>query len=140
MKLNPDCIRDVMLEVEKSWEIYEEDSGALAMGCIEIGEIFQALPDYDKKDIFYSIYNLDQAGYLDVETIFADGGIVYHCVINSMTYQGHEFLDQIRDPKHWNAIKGGLSAVRNYSLDAINAIASGVTAAAISAYLKSNAP
>ena len=55
MKLNPDCIRDVMLEVEKSWEIYEEDSGALAMGCIEIGEIFQALPDYDKR-ISYTPY------------------------------------------------------------------------------------
>ena len=136
MKLNPDCIREVLLEIEKSWELRTDSSGNISMGKLNYNQICSALPDYDKKDIFYSLYNMKQAGYIDLSVTFADNGIVYRCTVNHMTYEGHEFLDKIRDSKHWSAVKNGLNAVRNYSLDAINAIASGVTTAAIAAYLE----
>lgn len=138
MKLNPDCIRAVMIEVEKSWNLETDAGGNIAMGSLNINQLYKALPDYEKKDIFYCVYNLEQAGYLDLSIIWADGRIAYRCTINHMTYAGHEFLDKIRDPKQWSAVKNGLNAVRNYSLDAINAIASGVTTAAIAAYLEKN--
>lgn len=134
MILNPDCIRAVLLEVEKSWKIEEYDN-VLQMGSINIEDLYKALPKYSKADIFYAAYNLDQIGYLDLSITWADGGIPYYCVINHMNYAGREFLDQIRDNKHWGLIKKGLSAVGNYSLNAISAIAEGVTSAAISTFL-----
>lgn len=85
--------------------------------------------------IFYTLYNLEQAGYIKAQISWSNG-TVYRCVVNYMTYTGHEFLNGIRDPKHWAVIKSGINAVRNYSLDAINAIAGGITSAAISAYIE----
>ena len=138
MKLNPDCMRAVMLEIEKNWEITSDSSGCLYMGEVNIRQLYSALDKYSKEDIFYSLYNLEQAGYLDLFVSAAAGGVILDCTVNHMTYDGHEFLNRIRDPKHWSVIKSGLSAVRNYSLDAINSIANGVTSAAISAYLEHN--
>ena len=138
MKLNTDCIRAVMLEIEKSLKITVDAAGVIQMDDLSICSLYVALPKYDKADIFYALFNLEQAGYLDLTTIWADGGLALDCTINHMTFEGHEFLDRIRDPKHWSVIKSGLSAVRNYSLDAINAIAGGVTSAAIAAYLEHN--
>lgn len=136
MKLNPDCIRDILIEVEKSWSITKTDSDDLIMDFIELDQLCQALPEYSKEDIFYSLYNLDQAGYLKVDMSWASGRILFDCCVSFMTYSGHEFLQKIRDPKHWSAIKSGISALRTYSLDAINALASGITAAAIQAWIE----
>lgn len=138
MKLNTDCIREVMLQVEKEHIFTVTDDGLIVRYCFPADTLYEKLPQFTKEEIFYTVFNLEQAGYLDVDIQWAGGGIVFNCTINHMTYAGHEFLDRIRDPKHWSVIKGGLSAVRNYSLDAINAIASGITSAAISAYFENN--
>lgn len=136
MKLNPDCIRAVMLEVEKTWELRLDHSGNIRKECMNLHQLYAALDDYDRRDIFYSVFNLKQAGFLDANIHYADNGTVYHCSINHMTYAGHEFLDRIRDSKHWAKIKAGLDHVRNYSLDAISAVAEGVANAAIAAFIK----
>lgn len=136
MKLNPDCIRAVMLEIEKSWEIGTDDRENIYMGNLGIESLYKALPDYDKKEIFYTLYNLDQARYIDLTVLWADGGIVYHCTVNHMTFEGHEFLNRIRDHKNWSKVKKGLDAVRNYSLDAISAVSEGIANAAIAAAIK----
>lgn len=136
MKLNPDCIRAVMLEIEKSWELKVESSGSIRKEPLRIAHLYESLPDYDRTDIFYSVFNLQQAGYLDAKIQYAANGSVYYCAINHMTYAGHEFLDRVRDSKNWAKVKAGLDHVRNYSLDAISAVAEGVANAAIAAFLK----
>jgi hypothetical protein len=135
MKLNPDCIRAVMLQIEKEWAIKDDGHGHMAFGSLGLLQLCKSLPDYTKEDIFYTLYNLEQAGYIKAQISWSNG-TVYRCVVNYMTYTGHEFLNGIRDPKHWAVIKSGINAVRNYSLDAINAIAGGITSAAISAYIE----
>lgn len=135
MKLNPDCIRAVMLQIEKEWAIKDDGHGHMVFGSLGLLQLCKSLPDYTKEDIFYTLYNLEQAGYIKAQISWSNG-TVYRCVVNYMTYAGHEFLNGIRDPKHWAVIKSGMNAVRNYSLDAINAIAGGITSAAISAYIE----
>lgn len=137
MKLNPDCIRAVMLEVEKTWQLDVDDNDYIHMGHIDIDELYQSNIDFDKADIFYSVYNLEQAGYLDVSIHWVDGGIAWECTINYMTLAGHKFLDGIRDEKNWASIKKGLNAIRNYSLDAISAVSKGVANATISTFVNS---
>lgn len=137
MKLNLDCIRAVMLEVEKSWILELDDNDYIHMGHIDIDELYQAIKKFEKEDIFYSVYNLEQAGYLDVSIHWVDGGIAWECTINFMTLDGHKFLDGIRDDKNWVSIKKGLNAIRNYSLDAISAVSKGVANAAISTFVES---
>lgn len=136
MKLNSDCIRSVMLMIEEKWELGTDPNGNIRMGYIGLRQLCTALPEYSKEDIFYSLYNLEQAGYLDLSILWAGGRVAIECDVNYITYEGHEFLNRIRDTKRWTIIKGGLNAVRDYSLSAISSVAEGVANAAISKYVE----
>lgn len=138
MKLNHDCMRDCLLYIESIENVQidqDEDDISISLDPTFIEAVFAELEGFSRKDVFYAIFNLDQAGYIntsiDPEAVKGlDNICIYY-----LTLQGHEFLDSIRDDNRWKAVKKGLSAVRNYSLSAMSAIAEGVTAAAISAYL-----
>ena len=134
MKLNNDCIRAVMLEIEKRHKVTVDEENNASFEILWVDALYEALPQYTKEDIFYSLYNLDQAGYVSISTNSGDNAI-YMCAINSMTYAGHEFLEKIRDPKAWRYIKGVGSAIGNFSLALINQTANGVATAFINEYL-----
>lgn len=135
MKLNPDCIRAVMLEIEEKHLIVQSSDGSMVKQNIPINQLYESLLHYSNEDIFYTVYNLDQAGYISA-SFFWSGGAAHECNVNHMTFPGHEFLDKIRDEDRWSAVKSVLSAVSNFSLAAMNAIAEGMTAGAVSAYLE----
>lgn len=137
MKLNPDCIRAVLLELERELVYTENNDGLIERNFITLDELNGLMIRYSKEDIFYSLSNLEQAGHINMLTRWADNAVCL-CLIYDLTFQGHEFLDKIRDDQSWSKVKGGAAAIRNYSLDAINAIANGVASAAISAYFEKN--
>lgn len=134
MKLDHECVRDVLLAIEKLQVFFVNDAKEIEKNSLVPNDLYQELPQYTKEDIFYSAYNLDQAGFISMSIRWIDSAAVYW-VINYMTYTGHEFLNSIRDESRWNGIKKALPAIRNYSLEAISAVASGMTSAAISAFL-----
>lgn len=92
------------------------------------------LPEYSKEDICYSIILLKEAGLIIASIQFTGAGL-YSCLITRLTFEGHEYLEKIRDDNRWSDIKKASSAVRNYSLAAINTVAEGITAGVIQAYL-----
>ena len=135
MKLNPDCVRAVMLKIEELHYYSVNDLSEIENHPISIYMLFEALPKYDKIDIYYSLDLMEQAGHISLSGSWLNNRFI-ECEVNYITYAGHEFLNSIRDPKHWTIIKKGLTVVRNYSLSAIGAIAEGVTTAAINTYLQ----
>ena len=137
MKLNADCMRDVMLKIELLQAITVDEENNVSFEPLWIDDLYQTLPKHDKRDIFYALYNLDQAGYVSTNMIKGDDSSLGY-VVNYITYEGHNFLDRIRDPKAWRYIKTAGSAIGNFSLSVINQIASGVTTAFIDSYLKEN--
>lgn len=137
MKLNLDCIRAVMLAIESKHRITIDDDNNADIGTIWFDELYSDLKNFSKEDIFYSLYNLDQAGYVNTTLVDGDSHITF-CAVNYMTYEGHEFLEKIRDSKRWKFVKAAGGAVRNFSLDAINQIANGATSALIEAFLEQN--
>lgn len=60
--------------------------------------------------------------------------------VRYMTYEGHEFLDKIRDPERWKTVKSITGALRSFALDAINQAANGVASAAISKLVEKYVP
>ena len=137
LKLNLDCIRAVMLISEECIR-FEPVEDVLAQNRLSLDQVCTLLPDYSKEDLFYSIYNLEQAGYLIVSVLRTGGGAIYNCEIKDITYQGHEFLNHIRDDSQWKKVRSAANAVRDFSLSAIEAIAEGVTSAAISSYFSTH--
>ena len=137
MKLDTNCVRDVLLAIEELQRVFVNDNGDVEKEALWINGLYAALPGYGREVVFYTLYNLEQAGYIDL-TVQWISGCVNMCAINHMTYEGHEFLESIRDSRQWTSVKKGLAAVRNYSLSAISSVAEGITNAAISSYLAQN--
>ena len=135
MKLNHDCVRAVMLEIEKLHKITIDEENNASFDLLWADTLYKELPQYTKEDIFYSLYNLDQAGYVRISTNSGSDSLCF-CVIHYMTYTGHEFLEKIRDPKAWRYVKGVGNAIGNFSLALINQTANGVATAFLNEYLK----
>lgn len=137
MKLNHDCLRDVLIYLESIDYVVVDDYGNTSFDIVCIDDVYSAFTKWSKQDILYSVSNLSQAGFIKV---LEPDNSVLPCPIGVLyiTYKGHEFLDKIRDEKRWALISKSLSSIRDYSIDAINAIANGVTSAAIAAYLQKN--
>lgn len=103
MKLNYDCVRSVLLTVEKSKTIDEE----LNLNPLTVETIFEQLPKYEDNEILYTIEKLKEAGYINGALHFAAGHFIDGAVI-SITYSGHEYLDNIREPEVWRKVKAML--------------------------------
>ena len=100
MKLNYDCVRSVLLTVEKSKTIDEE----LNLNPLAVETIFEQLPKYEDSEILYTIEKLKEAGYINAALHFAAGYFI-DGTVSSITYSGHEYLDNIREPEVWRKVK-----------------------------------
>ena len=100
MKLNYDCVRSVLLTVEKSKTIDEE----LNINPVTVETIFEQLPKYEDSEILYTIEKLKEAGYINAALHFAAGHFI-DGTVSSITYSGHEYLDNIREPEVWRKVK-----------------------------------
>lgn len=116
MKLNHDCIRELMIFLEENLDC---ENG------IHINNI--ELKEFDKDDIIYSIMKLSEAKYIRSsdevhQTITGD----VTGSITAITWEGHKFLDTIRDNKVWKQTKGILSKLSSASISFTASVASQV--------------
>lgn len=95
MKLNPDCVRDILLYVEKYSDFYHT-----AEYCKD--QIPKELKSYSHSEIVYHISQC-QKSFLINDVHFYDDG--KHILISDLTPYGHEFLANIRDDTLWNKVK-----------------------------------
>ena len=103
MKLNYDCIRSVLLAVEKA-EMIDEN---LSLTPLKVFELFDGLPEYKDNEILYTVEKLKEAGYINAVLQFAAGHFI-DGTVSSITYSGHEYLDNIREPEVWRKVKAML--------------------------------
>lgn len=135
MKLNHDCMRDVMLHLESSLVMSVDDDGSVDFEESSLVDISEALKDkWGQQDVAYSLVNLSEAGYLRSAWSEGDDAINEFCVYR-ITFSGHEFIDTVRDEKHWGAIKAAALAIRDFSLQAMGVISQGMANGAVTAYL-----
>lgn len=102
MKLIHECVRDIMLDLEENLTLN---------GSIDSNKLESRLSSYSHSDIYYNCQKLKKAGYIKVE-FFLDSS---YCVTN-ITYNGHLFLDTIRDDGIWKKIKSKTSKLASVSL------------------------
>lgn len=115
MKLDFDCVRDILLECEKT---------SLNQHLL-LGQLSSALPKYSEDEIAYNCLKLKEAGYISVVTM-AGGRDINIVKVKDITFQGHEFLNTIRSPKIMTHSKNIASKIGATSLQAFTQIASGV--------------
>lgn len=75
MKLNPDCLRDIMLLVEDRISVetaVENPNGLRKFSYVSIPCLVRLLPDsYSKEEIIYHVVQLSESGYLKTDFSFA---------------------------------------------------------------------
>ncbi len=119
MKLDHNCIRAILLYSEEQLGLDED----LSWLPLDLEDYCDALPKYSQQVIAYTLYLLDEAGYVDAHVINADGGICDISVYR-LTYSGHEFIDTIRSNKIWGRIASAVSTIGSASLPIIQELAS----------------
>lgn len=77
------------------------------------------LSEYDKNESIYTLKKMVEAGY--IQATFPNN---IDFVIEDITYSGHQFLDNIRDPEIWSKTKVAASKVAGVSLSVIGELAS----------------
>lgn len=128
MRLNQDCVRDLLLYLEEN----------LSLGTfISISSDFQedALSTYSTNDLIYTAQKLLEADYINAEVMHFIGSNIPNVRIRSITYQGHQFLDNVRDNNVYTKTKSVLSTFKSVSIEVFSETASKVITSLISKQL-----
>ena len=113
MRLNNDCIRDILL--------YVEDNTDLEKSVIDIDKLSEALSNkYNENALYYHIKMISQADLVD-NVFFAEDRPY---TISSLSWEGHQYLDNIRDEKVWNILKDKTKDLSSVSLKILIPVAS----------------
>ncbi|MEM1354360.1 MAG: DUF2513 domain-containing protein [Planctomycetota bacterium] len=78
---------------------------------------------YTEEQIGYHVYLLGDAGYMKVIDITHIGSNSPEAKPGSITHNGHEFLDAIRDEEVWKTTKGIIAKTGGWTLGVIASVA-----------------
>ena len=114
MRLNNDCVRDLLL--------YIEDNSSIN-NLIVISQI--QVEGYTTDELIYTAMKLEEAGYIKarVSKFISGSTDVY---VNEITWNGHKFLDNIRDDGVWKTTKEKISKFSSVSLNIMENVAAQV--------------
>ena len=75
----------------------------------------------------YHVAMMRDAGLVNASTLAADNDPCYVCRVNSLTWEGQDYLDSVRSPKVWREVKKRLARVGGASaFEVVKALASTV--------------
>lgn len=114
MKRDMDLVRSIMLQIDE------------APKHVKFGTLVGPGADQDTIDLYaYHVRMLtDEVGFvsgIDAKTLSGPNWLKLE-----LTWRGHEFLDQIRDPAIWAAAKAGAKKAGGFSLELIGELAKGL--------------
>jgi len=122
MKLDRECIRDLMIAIEDLEYGYEITKSDFSED--------ERLKKYEFYTGVYAASKLIEAGFVNGTIEHADDD-VYHVSLESLTWEGHQFLDNIRDEGIWKSTKKVASKFSSVSVTALSSIASTIVSKVI---------
>ena len=129
MKLNPDCIRNILFAIE---DLSKPNSLLISTQLAET----EYLKKYSYDEIIYHLQQLDWSGYIVTpdKNKTLDGMFF----VNDLSPAGHEFISDVRQDTNWNKVKSISKEVGSETLSSIKSIAENVIASAIKASIGLN--
>jgi len=114
MKRNMDLVRDLLLAIEKHPTLADGSQILSVDSSEKLG-----IQDHSLEEIFYHLELLIKKGLID-------GEITLLYIISGLTWDGHDFLDSIRDPVIWQETKEGVKKAGGFSLELLSDLAKGL--------------
>ena len=113
MKLDNDLVRDLLILIEEKCDFNH---------CIHSSQF--EIPEKTNEDIVYTLLKLSEAGFINCTKMFGDNCVAI--VVSSLTWDGHQFLDNIRDDEVWKLTKQTASKLTSTSISILSTIASNI--------------
>ena len=115
MKLNHECVRDLLLYIEENLSFNDE---------LEINIL--KLNNYSTEELLYTSQKLAEADYINIDNSIEIDDEFPIILVSSITYKGHQFLDTVRDNQVWSKTKKVLSFLKSVSIEVTSETASKV--------------
>ena len=129
MKLNPDCMRDILFYLEEYLSISEE----LEFEEISMYDLAQHL-DYPIQEIDNTLVILDETGYI-ISVRNDNDDRIADLDVYRITYDGYQFIETIRPEPVWEKVKSTGKHIGSFSIDVITRVATTVLTSMINGYL-----
>ena len=113
MKRDMDLIRDLLLAIEDK----EETDGNHLFQFDEKDDL--GIVGHSKEQVNYHLVMLIESGLLKGEESYD------RPIISKLTWQGHDFLDYVRDPEIWQKTKDGAKKAGGFSIELLGDLAKG---------------
>lgn len=114
MKLDMECVRDILITLD-------EQTDFVRMRPKELAEL---LPEYSVKQLIYTCLRLHEGGYVNLQLLYpqqhSDPTLNF---IGDLTFQGHEFLADIKPKNNWDKISPFLKQCGSASFETIANVA-----------------
>ncbi len=128
MRLNPDCVRDILLVVE---ELSDGQHGIDFDFHQPVS--YERLSKYSNNELWYHVRQCDMSGYFTPVSWYLSGD----CAIFDLSPKGHQFIADIRSDSVWNKVKSNAAKIGVFSLNALAQIATGVVTEVINSQIHS---
>ncbi len=106
MKINPDCIRDLLIDIENTTTFNKQ-----YVMCNDTDSDLTDKYSYDV--VLYHSRYCYEAKLLTSYTPFDSG---QYFIVADLSPDGHAFLENIRNNTNWNKVKNALKSAGTYSL------------------------
>ena len=120
MKLNIECVRQLLFAIEN--EVNYSDDLEVPAVSVEILCESEFLKDFTKADVVYTALKLEEGGFIDLTPTYGDNRII-SIFIDSLTYEGHQFLESIKPPNVWTKTKNKAAKIGSFAFDIVSQIA-----------------
>lgn len=145
MKRDMDMIRAILMDIEENANIN---------GKFTISDADFAVAGAERTAVQYHLRLLLDAGYIEGQDILGDGATTaahgflkpdsavalssagIAILVTRMTWDGHDFLDTVRDSKIWEKTKDALKGVGGVGVDTIKDVAKEIGKAVINHQVK----
>lgn len=118
MRLNPDCIRDILFSVEERSDFNK----FMQYVPSQNHDSFPRFKNYSSDEVLYHIKQCELSGLI----IVSNWGLAPMVLIKDLSPEGHEFLANIRADNNWNKTKEAAKKVGSESLSVLSQIAAQV--------------
>lgn len=115
MRLDQDCVRDLLLELESKLSFNQPI-------FIDDFKELETVSSYGYEISVYALLKMIEAKFVNANVTYA-GDEIYQLAISSLTWDGHQFLDTIRDHEVWKETKAATKKLSSVSLSIISTLA-----------------
>ena len=94
-----------------------------------------AIEGYEQIDVVYHLFLMSDADLIRITDCTTRAG--KDCLVKEMTWEGHAFLANSKDPTNWKKFKGAMNTIGDVSFDVAKATLASMAGAAVAVGIQS---